>query len=52
MDSWSDAQWDFWYESTPSEQHVMRIAGMWSVDPTSLDDDEIVGAGIHGAIAA
>ncbi|HZM80642.1 MAG TPA: hypothetical protein VFC19_33385 [Candidatus Limnocylindrales bacterium] len=52
MDSWSDEQWDSWYESAPGERHVMRIAGMWSVDPMSFDDNEVDGVGIYGVTAA
>jgi len=52
MDSWSDEQWDSWYESAPHERHVMQIAGRWSVDPMSFDDNEVAGLGIHGMIAA
>ena len=52
MESWEeDEQWESWYESIPREQHVMRIAGLWSVDPTSFDDSEVSGLGIYGVIA-
>ena len=51
-EQWTEAEWDAWFATTPSEHHVMQIAAAWSVDPSSLDDDQISGDGIHGHPAA
>lgn len=51
-ESWSEADWDGWFTTTPSEHHVMAIAGRWSVDPSRIDNDAMTGPGIHGLPAA
>jgi hypothetical protein len=47
-ESWDEARWDRWFDATPSETDVMRIAELWSVDPCVIDDDVIVGNGLFG----
>jgi hypothetical protein len=45
---WSDDEWDAWSDTTPSEGDVMEMAGRWSIDPSTIDDDMIPERGIHG----
>ncbi len=42
--SWEDEDTDGW----PSEESVMRIASLWSVDPTTIDDRAITEDGLFG----
>jgi hypothetical protein len=47
---WDDPRWEQWSSTTPDESDVMRIAGLWSVDPTEIDDDTITGSGLYGSL--
>jgi hypothetical protein len=40
----SDPKIDYWARedlTIPNEAHVMRLAGKWSIDPTTLDGQEL-----------
>ncbi|GLW29433.1 hypothetical protein [Actinoplanes regularis] len=47
-EQWSDDDWTAWYETTPSEDEVMAIAGRWSIDPTTIDGATVTALGIYG----
>ena len=47
-EGWGDVEWDRWFSTTPGEQDVMHIAGQWSVDPSLIDDDGVIGSGLFG----
>lgn len=47
---WTDAEWDAFYETVPSEWDVMRIAGIWSIDPSTLRNEEVTGDGVFGEV--
>ncbi|WP_433040825.1 hypothetical protein [Dactylosporangium sp. CS-033363] len=48
MELWSEEEWDTWFATTPSESHVMAMAGRWSVDPNTIDDAAVTAPGIYG----
>lgn len=47
-ETWTDEQWDQWSDTTPNEADVMRIAALWSVDPSVIADDMVGGSGLYG----
>ncbi|MFC7482900.1 hypothetical protein ACFQX7_26965 [Luedemannella flava] len=47
-ENWSEEECDAWFATTPSESDVMTMAGRWSVNPTTIDDDAVVAAGVYG----
>jgi len=38
-DSWTDQQWDSFYETTPGETEVWELAGKWGMDPMATTPD-------------
>jgi hypothetical protein len=46
--NWSDDDWEAWFATTPGEADVMAMAGCWSIDPNTIDDDAVTAAGIYG----
>ncbi len=49
-ETWDEAQWDAWAATMPDESVVMAVAGRWSVDPSELDDDQVIGEGLFGRL--
>jgi hypothetical protein len=47
-ETWSEDEWTDWFATTPSESDVLAMAGRWSVDPRTIDDAAVTGAGVHG----
>ncbi len=45
---WSEDEWTAWHTTTPSESDVMAMAGRWSIDPRTIDDDTVAATGIYG----
>lgn len=45
-----DTDRDEWLATTPSEEHVLQVAGRWSADPSGIDDMPSVG--LYGETAA
>jgi hypothetical protein len=37
-------------DSSPDEQHVVGLAGLWNIDPTTLDREESQGFGMVGEL--
>ena len=51
-ETWTDDDWDLWWQTTPSESDVMAIAGRWSVDPRIIEDATMARPGIFGMPAS
>jgi hypothetical protein len=47
-DTWDESEWDDFWQTTPNESHVMKVAGRWSVDPTTILDQDVPGDGVFG----
>jgi hypothetical protein len=43
---WGEEEWDAWYAQEPNEFDVLKIAGLWSVDPSRIEGS--LEAGIYG----
>ncbi len=47
---WTEEEWEALFKTVPSERDVMRIAGIWSIDPSTLRNEDIAGDGIFGEV--
>jgi hypothetical protein len=47
-DIWGETEWDEFMRTTPNESHVMNVAGVWSIDPSSILDQNMSGNGLFG----
>lgn len=45
---WGENEWDDWYTTAPSEQHVVQVASRWSVDPHRIESAQVASPGIYG----
>ncbi|WP_426507349.1 DUF6928 family protein [Dactylosporangium sp. McL0621] len=48
LDSWSDDEYDTWFRLAGDEEHVMQVAGAWSIDPHGLTEDDVRQPGVLG----
>jgi hypothetical protein len=46
--TWGEAEWDAFFETTPCELHVMDIAQRWSICPLEIPEDALAEPGIYG----
>lgn len=47
-DDWDEPAWEEWFKTMPSEGDVMRVAARWSIDPSQVENSDVVIDGVFG----